>query len=364
MKLLNEIIRPEIRNLVRIKDTSEDRFEYLRLDKNECLQPFDEVLLNAFKNSITFEDISGYPELDPLYRALARYVGVSEEQLFLSAGSDIGIRSIYEACIEQGDNVVLPAPSYAMFRVYAEMYGARFKMFPLNNEWKIDIDEMLNLVDNDTKLFVLENPNGSVGTNPTEEEIEKCASELLARNVLLLIDEVYFYVHNSVSKTHLLIEKYPNIIVVQSFSKSHGLAGLRIGYLIGNKDVINYVSRVRPMHEITSLTACATKWVLDNPGILHNYQKSILESKEYLKGQFGKLDISSKDTKGNFVLIYVPDKGKTQNLAEKLKRHKILIRRPFEESYLEGWTRVTIPEMSGAKRFIQALKRELGAGNE
>jgi len=118
------------------------------------------------------------------------------------------------------------------------------------------------------------------------------------------------------------------------------------------------------MHEITSLTACATKWVLDNPEILSNYQEAILESKSYLKNEFRKLGIKHKDTYGNFILIYIPDEGKTRNLPEKLKKHKILIRRPFEESYLEGWTRVTIPEMTGAKRFIQALNRELGAENE
>jgi histidinol-phosphate aminotransferase len=357
--LLDRNFRPEILRLTRIHDTSEDRFDYLRMDKNECLHRFDEKLLQKFKDSIDFESISAYPELDPLYRKLAAAVDAQPEQIFLAAGSDIAIRSIYEACVAKGDNVVLSVPSYAMFRVYAWMLGADPKMIPLKSDWNIDVDAMLNSIDDRTKLLAIENPNGSTGTKPSFKEIERIASETYEKGVLFAIDEVYFYVDGDKSRNQSLLEKYPNTIIIRSFSKSHGLAGLRIGYLLGDKDIIEPVSRVRPMHEITSLAAAALNWSLDNPEILASIQNSIRKSKDYLSEAFAYFGIKSKVDGGNFILAYMPNEGRTKNISERLADKKILIRRPFDESFLKGWTRVTVPELEESKTFIKSLKELL-----
>ena len=98
--------------------------------------------------------------------------------------------------------------------------------------------------------------------------IEKCAEELLDKSTLLVIDEAYYYIENTTSQTIKLIEKYPNVIISQTFSKGHGLAGARIGYIVGNSEMIEHISRVRPMHEISGLTAIATDWILRNPKLL------------------------------------------------------------------------------------------------
>ncbi|MBF0290069.1 MAG: aminotransferase class I/II-fold pyridoxal phosphate-dependent enzyme [SAR324 cluster bacterium] len=359
MKLLEKVIKPEIQQLYRMKDTFDDRFDYLRLDKNERLLPFEEKWFDLFKKQIQSEHLTGYPELGPLYRKLANYLHVSENQILLASGSDLAIKSIYEACIQPGDNIVLPLPSYAMIRVYAEMFKAETRVVSINQSWQVDIKMLLKQVDEKTKMVVLENPSGSIGTKPHVDQIEACASELHKKNVLLLLDEAYYYVDNKTCQSHQWIEKYPNLLISQSFSKAHGLAGLRIGYLIGHDSLISSISGVRPMHEISSFTAYATEWVLDHPEILHSHQELIKKSKEYLKVQLKKLEIPYQDTAANFLMLYLPNEGKTLEITKLLKEEKILIRSPFEEPSLRGWARVTIGSLSDSEHFIQTLSHLL-----
>jgi histidinol-phosphate aminotransferase len=356
MNLIEKVIKPEIKNLVRIKDTMDDRFEYLRLDKNERLLPFYKKLFDYFKTNIKSEDLSGYYELGPIYRQLANYLGINENQVLLTAGSDLAIKSVFEACVEKGDNVVLHLPSYGMYRVYAKMFGSEARAVPIKEDYTINIIEMLNRVDERTKIFALENPNGFISTIPSLDQIEYCAKELNKRNVVLLIDEAYIYVEKKKTETIPLIDKYPNVVITQTFSKAHGLAGVRVGFLMGHSDIMEYISRVRPMHEIGSLPAIATKWMLDNPLLLDEFQESIKESKAYLKFELEKINIAYKDTHANFMLLYFPNEGRTANLAQKLRERKILVRRPFEESFLKGWSRVCVGSLDDSRIFIKTLR--------
>lgn len=356
-RLINKLIKPQIKGLVRIKDTFDDRFDYLRLDKKERLIPFDEKLFSEFKNNIRFEDLSGYAELGETYRKLAAYLKVSEKQVLLASGSDLAIKSVYEACMNEGDNVVLHVPSYAMFRVYANMFGVEARMVPINKDWTLDYDGMLSRVDDQTKMVVIENPNGFVGTKPEIEDIERCAQYLLDRDILLMLDEAYFYINETQCHSRRLVERYPNVILSQTLSKAHGLAGLRIGYLVGEETLIEYISRVRPMHEITSLSAYAARWVIDHPELLQINQQSIRESKTYLLDELSRRDIEARNTHANFVMVYIPNEGRTSDLSGKLREEKILVRRPFEESFLKGWSLICIGTRRDSEQLINAIDR-------
>ena len=246
-----------------------------------------------------------------------------------------------------------------MYHVYANMFGANVKPVPLNDDWSVNQNAMLDLVDDSTKLFVLENPNGFVGTKPSLESIESCSSNLYKYNALLLVDEAYYYIENVKSETHELIKKCPNLIIAQTLSKGHGLAGVRVGYLIGDEKLIDFISRVRPMHEVSSLSSLAAQWILDHPEILLSYQKEIRDSKNYLMEELLKLNVSYRDTHANFILIFLPNEGRTAEVQKKLMKDMILIRRPFEESYLKGWSRVCVGALDDSRRFIKGLRTSL-----
>lgn len=359
MEFTEKILRKEVRDLKRLKDTFDDRFEYLRLDKNERLLPFQEELLDEFRKKIKSEDISGYGEIGPLCRKLAGHLGVAEGQILLAAGSDLAIKSVYEACVERGDNVVLHAPCYAMYKVYARMFGAEAVAIPVKDDWNADIEKMLDSVNEKTKFMALENPNGFVGSGISTDDIARTAAELKDKDIILIVDEAYYYIENKGSDAIKLIREFPNLIISQTFSKAHGLAGMRAGYLIGDARLIEPISRVRPMHEITSLTALAMEWVLDHPEMLEEYRASVRESRAFLRNELRRLAVDHRDTRANFMLLYLPDEGRTKGITKKLRERRILIRRPFEEDYLKGYSRVCIGTLQDSKVFISALETVL-----
>jgi histidinol-phosphate aminotransferase len=361
-KLINRLVKDEIKALVRIKDTLDDRFDYLRLDKKERLLPFPNDLFAEFCASIKDEHLSGYHELGETYQKLANYIGVHEDQLLLTAGSDLAIKSVYEACLSKGDNIILHLPSYAMFRVYANMFGVETRGVHVTKDWTIDADGMLACVDENTKMIVVENPNGFVGTTPPFEILEHFARELNDKNILFLIDEAYFYVEHDQSQSHKLIEQYPNVLVTQTFSKAHGLAGVRVGHLIGHVDLMDFIRRVRPMHEIASLSALALGWVLDHSDLLKDNQDSLKNAKTVMLDGLKNLNINARDSHTNFILAYLPNEGKTEHLTQKLKDKKILIRRPFEEPNLKGWILICIGAEQHSKRFLSVLSKLLNNG--
>ncbi|MDH4262394.1 MAG: histidinol-phosphate aminotransferase family protein [Spirochaetia bacterium] len=357
MSLIEKIVKPEIRNLVRIQDGFDERFNYLRLDKNERLLPFNSNLMQDFLNNLKQEDIMGYSEMGPVYLQLSGYLDVAPDQILIAAGGDLAIKSVYESCIDRGDTIIYHAPSYAMFRIYGKMFGAKEKLFNLSMDLSHKITDMLNLVDDETKMVVLENPNGFIGYKPELEEIEYFAAETCKRDIILLLDEAYFYVDNKRFNKQELIQKYPNMIVTQAFSKAHGLAGMRFGYLIGNSKLINYISRVRPMHEVSSLTAKLAQWIMSNPELLEEFHRSIKDSRRFLGIELKKIGIKYMMTTANFMLLYLPNEGKTANINLKLKEKGILIRRPFDDQRLLGWSRVCIGSMDDSMRFISSLRQ-------
>jgi histidinol-phosphate aminotransferase len=362
MNLIDRVIKPEIRELVRIQDSFNDRYDYLRLEKNERLLPFPPAALKEFLQSLNSEDLSGYFELGGVYERLAKYLDVQVSQLHLAAGSDLAIKAIYEACVGKGDNVVLHSPSYAMYRVYARLFGAEPRMIPVLPSWAADIDGMLANVDDRTRLVVLENPNGFVGTMPMPSDIEACAEVLARKNVLFLLDEAYYYVEHNECASRELIAKYPNVLLSQTLSKAHGLAGARVGYLVGNAELMEYVRRVRPMHEISSLSARATEWILTHPEFLDDFHASMHESKQLLRRELAALGIDVRDTHANFMLLYFPNDGRTRNMEARLRRRKVLIRRPFEEPALKGWSRVCVGGVDDSRRLLNALTATLEEG--
>ncbi|MBF0384971.1 MAG: histidinol-phosphate aminotransferase family protein [Candidatus Omnitrophica bacterium] len=360
--LAEKVIKDEIKNLVRIHDGFDNRNDYLRFDKKERLFPFDKNLLEQFRKSISFEDLSAYYELGPTYRKLAKYLGVDVKQIFLAAGSDLAIKSVYEACVNKGDEVIMHSPCYAMSKVYANMFGAKAHVVALRPDWQIDFNKMMSLVNKKTKLFILENPNGFVGTRPLVVDVKRCAKELLEKDVILLLDEAYIYFDEERSQTVELIAKFPNLIITQTFSKMHGLAGLRAGYLIGNEELISYISRVRPMHEISSLSAKAMEWVLDNPKLLRDYRKEVKASKEYLAVEISRLGLEFRDAHANFIMIKQDFRLSSKDICGEFKKRKILIRRPFSEPPVSGWILVCVGGISDSRIFIKALKKIISKG--
>jgi len=356
MKPISHIIKKEVEKLKRKNFLTENRFNYLRLDNNERILPLKKNDLKSFKLSIKEDDIMGYTEIYSTYKNLAKFLKVDINQLLIAAGSDLAIKTVFETFIKKGDSVVLQSPSYAMSQVYAKMFGAKIKFYKADKNFAVKSSNIYKQIDRKTKLVIIENPSGFIGSFFKKEEIAKFARNFYKKNILLLVDEAYFYVENNNFDKNNLLKKYPNLIISQTFSKGHGLAGARFGYLISNSKIMNFLKKVRPMHEISGLTAKAANWVFKKPHMHKEFQKSIKLSKQYLMKELLLLKIKYRMTKANYFLIYAPNFGKTKDVTKKLKQKKILIRRPFDQKELKGWIRVTVGGLSDSKKFIFGLK--------
>lgn len=352
--LVARCVKPSVAALQREQHDFDTRFEHLRLDKNERLLPFTEEQMTDLRNRIRSSDISGYAELGSVRKRIAAYLGVAQDAVLLASGSDLAIKAIYEACIRANDHIVLHLPSYAMYRVYASMFEARVTGIAVKPDWTIDLDAMLGAVESDTKMVVVENPSGFVGTQPQFEEIKFAARTLAKRDILLVVDEAYVYIEQDRSAVSSLIVDFPNVVVSQTFSKGHGLAGTRFGYLIANPALMRYVSRVRPMHEITSLTATCVEWILDHPETLIEYRNSLTNSKAWLLEALSTLGVEAKDSHANFVFLNA-SQIKTTDLASALAARRILVRPPFADSPVKGWARVTVGTNDDSRRLMQAI---------
>jgi histidinol-phosphate aminotransferase len=357
---LSHYVKPAVLGLERemIRDELAERPNYLRLDKNENLHAFDDEPFEAFRQTITQDLVWGYPNLRPIYEKVAQQNGVGSDQVLLANGSDVAIKALFDACIAPGDQVVLHAPSYFMFDIYAGLAGARMASVPVDDDWRPDVDKMLAAAGPGTKLMVIEDPSGFVGTSISVAEMRELARHLHERRILLLIDEAYLYVNGDRSEHLPLIEEFDNVILSRTMSKAHGMAGARVGYLISNPGLMAQIAKCRPLYEISALSAHVAGWVLDHPEVVEDFRQTVVASKAKIFARLDELDVRWRDTRGNFVLVQCGEQTPDE-LVARIAASGILVRRPFADSRIGDWVRVSVAGPWATRKFLEALEKSL-----
>lgn len=339
----------------RSRDILSKRHNFLRLDLNENIKELDKESYLKFINSLNPEVLSGYPDLSRIYKKLATFMGVMEENIVITNGSDMAIKCIFDACIEKSDHIILHDPCYLMYKIYAELFEIEISMVSVKEDWKPNVQQMLELVKPNTKMMVFESPNGWIGTKPEVSELEYVAKCLEQKNVLLVVDEAYLYVDNKPSDYMNLLTKCSNIILTRTMSKAFGLAGARVGALISNPKLIHELYKVRPLYEISSLSAHAAEWCIDNQELLESYQETIVNSKKFLFLELAKMGINYKDTFGNFIIIEF-HKNTQDDLFSLLKENGILIGKGYALPMLQGWWRIAVGDIKHCQILIDKLR--------
>lgn len=352
-KVLKKGVRESERRHVRAKLAQ--RKDFLRLDLNENLVELSPTDFSAMMARILPQTASAYPDLAAIYAKLALHIGVAEDQLVITNGSDMGIKTLFDVCIEKGDHIVLHDPYFLMYERYAEFFEASVDAVPVGPAWAPDADAMLARVNERTKMVVVEDPSGNVGTCMTSADLERMAAELEKKNVLLVIDEAYMYVSRNDSANLPLVERYSNVILVRTVSKAYGLAGARLGMLITNAELARHLYKVRSLYEISGLSANVTEWHLDNPQVLASYQQTVRDSKAFLFEQLQRLGLRYKDTPANFVIVELDPGQDTAAMFEQLKERKILIGKAYTLPHLRGWARITVGTRAHCQQLVDAL---------
>jgi histidinol-phosphate aminotransferase len=340
--------RESLKQVERSRDQEPSRMFKYRLDRNERNQPFSEQFIEKITSKITGELFMVYPELDEVYDKVAGWLGVSTDQLMLHSGSDQAIKAVFETYIHPGDRVLLHFPGYAMYDVYGKMFQAAVVGQYFDENLDFDWEAYGKQITHPLRMVVVENPNGFVGVAPSRNQLASLIQQAHATGSIVLVDEAYYHFHEETALR--LVEKYDNIIITRSFSKAPGLAGLRGGYLISQPENIDYLKKVRPVYEITAVTAMVISELIDNVEELRLYVEETRRNLESLRQGLAKLGIATSDSKANFVAARLGEGSIHQELRSVLQKQGILIRRPFREESLKEWIRI-----STAPQQIQAI---------
>ena len=327
--------------------------QYIKLNTNESPYPPSPQVLSAVNNAET-ELLRLYPDPDGrvLTKKLADYYGVKTENIMLANGSDDILNFAFMAYGANGRKSYFADITYGFYSVFANLHNSDYTEIPLKEDFTIDLPEFCGV---DGCVFIA-NPNAPTGIALTLQEVERVVAS--NPDYVVVIDEAYvdFGTQSAVS----LVNKYNNLLVVQTYSKSRSMAGARLGYAIGSAEIIGDLHKLRYStnpYNINRLTLVAGAATIDSQGYYDDNCKTIMESREYTMAELEKLGFTFTDSKANFIFAQ-SDKIDGGELYLKLKDKGILVRH-FTADRIKNYNRITIGTKEQMKIFVETVKQIL-----
>ncbi|MFH0702822.1 MAG: histidinol-phosphate transaminase [bacterium] len=320
----------------------------MKLDLNENILGPSPKVIKALQN-ISEKDIKFYPAYGELLEKLANFNNIDKAMILPANGADEAIKYVVDTFIEQEDKVLGVNPTFAMPKIYAQAAGCNYKEINYKEKWVFPTDELIENIDEKTKLIIITTPNSPTGEAISRESLLKILNS--APNSLILIDETYS--GYAKEKFTDLIYKYPNVIITRSLSKDFALAGLRLGYIISDKQNIDYIKRIINPYSVNTLAVKAGIAALDDIEYFEFIKKQINESKEILSEGLKKLAKIIYPSETNFLLA---DFGENADfIYKRLLNSGIKVKYFKNNPDLKNCFRITVPEPEQAKFFLSVL---------
>ncbi|MCX8093865.1 MAG: histidinol-phosphate transaminase [Candidatus Goldbacteria bacterium] len=320
----------------------------VKLASNENPLGPSKLAITAMKKKI--KEVNLYPDSSVFYlrNTLSKYLKIPANMLMFGNGSNELEQLIAETFVNPGEEVLFSELSFVVYPIVTEIVSGRAVVVPHKN-FRHDIDGFIDRLSNKTKLVFLCNPNNPTGTIITKEEFEKFMRHVNHR-IIVVLDEAYFEYARSPKYPDGIkyLRRYPNLIVLRTFSKIYGLAGLRIGYGIADKDIVDLIDRVRPPFNVNLLAQYAAEAALKDKNHIKNTLKINNEGKKFLYRLFKKLKIDFIKTYANF--IFVKFNSNSMEIFKKLLEKGVIIR-PQQENY----ARITIGTKKDNLKLAKAL---------
>lgn len=322
------------------------------------------ILLDANENSVgsTFNEIEGlnlnrYPDPNQhdLRELVSDYLKIPEDNLFFGVGSDEIIDLLIKIFCEPGkDKVMIPEPTYGMYRVATDINNVSAVSVLLNDDFQIDKEEINKNFTQDIKIIFLCSPNNPTGKLLRKKDVLNLCKKY---NSIIILDEAYIDFAGEFSLLNE-VKDFPNLIVMRTFSKAWGLAGARLGYCVANEEIIKMLFKVKAPYNINSLTKYAVEKALKNINLRNSYIKEIIEEREKLKEELLLLPgiVKVFDSDANFLLIKCAN---AKTVLRKLAKRKIIIRDRSNQPKLEDCLRISVGTKEENKILLDALKEIL-----
>ena len=299
----------------------------------------------ALEHAHLYPDGSGFY----LRKAIATKLGFAPENVILGNGSNEVIEFLGHAFLNPCDDVITCQYAFIVYKLLATAFGVRTIETP-SPHYQQDLNATLDAVTSKTRIIFIPNPNNPTGTLISQPEIDSFMSRV-PDSIVVVFDEAYFEFLDDPPDTLRFIREGRNVVVLRTFSKIHGLAGLRIGYAIAPPGITEVLHKTRQPFNVNSIAQAGAIEALHDDAHLGETKRVIDEGRAYLQEEFAEMQIPFVPSAANFVMVNVGDGGA---VFQKLLQRKIIVR-PLKGYGLPEWVRISVGTMEGNRQLIAAL---------
>jgi|TARA_B100001093_G_scaffold82810_1_gene74239 histidinol-phosphate aminotransferase len=324
------------------------------LDRNERADSYNNSDFKKALNSFSINSFNATPDISLLYKKIAKLHKVKIDNIYITQGITECMSHIIFSTLTKDDEAIVMHPSYPMYDVLLKLHNVKYRLWKFSNTFELKMNDLKKLINKKTKVLFLVNPNMPIEyefSKKYKNEIYKICKK---NNILLVYDEAYHHFGSisEVSKT----KKYKNLIVMRTFSKAWGLSGIRLGYMVADKKLSEYISKCRTLVETNSLTYQAALWALKNK-IYKDHVKFVKQGSKYIRNKFrSNGDIFHGGKKTNFILLKLSNQKLTKNLVLWLAKRKIYIRANFPKP-LEDYVRISLGSSKKLSIFFKEYNK-------
>jgi histidinol-phosphate aminotransferase len=335
---------------------AEGRLGKIRLDFNENTAGCSPAVKRALAK-LTTKQLAMYPEYAKPTQRLARYFGVRPEELLLTNGGDDALRVFFDTFVDAGSSVLICEPTFPMYRYYGEIAGARLGVLRYSPQMGFPLNEVIAALQNKPRVLFIANPNNPTGTLVGREALRKVLAA--ASETAIVVDEAYA----EFSSTTVVpwIQEFPQLFVTRTFSKTAGLASLRLGAVLGCQESLSFLRRAMPPFPVNLAALTAVEAAINDKQTMRGYVRGVKRLRSWFDAELRKLGVQTFPSAGNFLLANFGPAGPA--LFEKLERFGILLREKGRD-FAPGFARITIGtqvEMRTLLKFIRKEWRARGA---
>jgi len=342
-------VREAILNRRTYEAPAEGRSDKLRLDFNENTAGCSPAVRRALAK-LTTKQLAMYPEYQAPTQRIARHFGVRREELLLTNGGDDALRVFFDTFVEPGSHILICEPTFPMYRYYAEIAGARVEALHYSAEMDFPLPAVLKALRKRPRVFFLANPNNPTGTLVDKTAIEKILKT--ASRTAVVLDEAYADFSGVTGVPW--IRRHPNLFIVKTFSKAAGLAGLRLGAVIAQRDSLALVRRALSPFPVNAAALAASVAAVRERRTIERYIRETKRLREWFAAELKRRNVRVFPSAGNFLLGDFGGDGPA--FFRCMTRNGILIRERSKDLG-PGFARITIGTQKELQTFLRLLDR-------
>lgn len=343
-------INPNIENTPRVFPMQE-RAGYHRYDANENPEGLPKGFVESVLKELTPEYLAMYPEPERLIQKYAEYLGVEKENVYCTNGSDHGIRVLLETFGEPGKEVVTVSPTFEIYWVCCSLLGLKHKPVQYNPDYTINIQSILDAMTYDTRVVVMLNPNSPIGNLYTDDEVQIVIDKAKQIGAVVILDEAYHYFYDK-TFLHFAMEN-DNVLLLRTFSKLMSIAGLRVGMIVGHKDLIHWVRNSRLAYEMNTVGLLFAERILEHPEMIEDLIAQEKKGKAFFMRELEKRGYWYMDCHGNYVLV--KPKHDAHMISRRLAEEKKTLVHPYGNAMMKDMLRVTVGSVKAMELFAEVF---------